>query len=286
MGVKDLVGLFEPPATEIQAPNPPATPSERPRSNTLATVASGSNRRVILAGHARFIRHQTRQSIHPDNVEAPEGLAALPMYEFIASSDHLEPEGDQSITDVTVVDDILRSVHDTTLPSSTTDNVQTKSSLIHRHPSSHEPDAPDTQSLLNHTYPPDVNTVIASPSSAGRIHTVRPAIGRVRARVSSTHSPVPAVTVFSRKAAALFLPKLDDYLATLPPPRFSSLISRGTSKDKEMGIFAPMDRLVSLGKTLEDLETNSTILPFWKNRKTLLGGLVNLFLGIMVCQMF
>jgi hypothetical protein len=206
----------------------------------------------------------------------------------MASSDH--SEGDHSLEcTADVVDDILCSVHDSTLLSSTTgDNVQTKSSLIHRHPSSHEPDAPesDTQSLLsnmNHTYPPDV---VASSSSVGHMHTVRPAIGRVRARVSFAHSPIPAVTVFSRKAATLFLPKLDDYLATLPPPRFSSFGSRGKSKNKDIGIFAPMDRLVSLGKTLEDLETNSTILPFWKNRKTLLGGLVNLFLGIMVCQMF
>jgi hypothetical protein len=45
-----------------------------------------------------------------------------------------------------------------------------------------------------------------------------------------------------------------------------------------------MDRLVSLGRTLEDLETNSDVPPWWRNRKTLLGGLGNFFLGIMVCQ--
>jgi hypothetical protein len=92
--------------------------------------------------------------------------------------------------------------------------------------------------------------------------------------------------VFSRKAAPLFLPKLDDYLAALPPPRFIPLPSNDKDKDMDVGIFRPMDRLVSSGKTLEDLETNTGIPPFWKNRQTILGGLVNIFLGIMVRQIF
>jgi hypothetical protein len=47
-----------------------------------------------------------------------------------------------------------------------------------------------------------------------------------------------------------------------------------------------MDRLKSSERTLEDLESNSAITPAWRNRKTILGGLVNLLLGIMVRQMF
>jgi hypothetical protein len=130
MSIRIRMGVFEPPATEIEASNRPASPSERPRSNTPATVASGSN--GLPPGRARFIQHQTRQSVHPDNDEAPEGLPYLPRNEFMASSDH--SEGDHSLEcTADVVDDILRSVHNSTLLSSTGDNVQTKSSLIHRH---------------------------------------------------------------------------------------------------------------------------------------------------------
>lgn len=282
MGVKDLVGLFEPPVTAYGTTTRSESQSESPRSSAAVTA-------TVHPTPARFIRHQTRQSVRPSNGNVPEGLPSTPINDFMTSNDH--PEDDRFLEyTADVTDEVLHSVNTSHLLSSTGDNVQARTSLIRRHPSSHEPDASDsyTQSLLskvNYAYPPDDNTVVASSSSVGHQYTILPVTERVRTR-SSPHSPIPAVIVFSRKAATLFLPELDDYLTALPPPRFPPLPSRSTPKDKDVRIFPPMDRLVSLGRTLEDLETNSVIRPFWRNRKTLLGGLVNLFLGIMVRQMF
>ena len=93
----------------------------------------------------------------------------------------------------------------------------------------------------------------------------------------STHNslPVPATAVFARNAPRLHLPKLDKYIAALEPPPFLQKGSRWT-KDK---MFPPMERLVTLGRSIEDLETNSAVPPFWRDRSTLLGSAVNAVLG-------
>lgn len=91
------------------------------------------------------------------------------------------------------------------------------------------------------------------------------------------HSPVPATVVFSRHAAPLYLPKLDNYLASLSSPSFPSLNRAGI----EPVMFPPMDKLVASGKSVEDLENNSKVTPAWRNRKSILGSAVNLMLGFM-----
>ncbi|THV07730.1 hypothetical protein K435DRAFT_772567 [Dendrothele bispora CBS 962.96] len=95
-------------------------------------------------------------------------------------------------------------------------------------------------------------------------------------RTSGPHKPVPAILLFARNASPLYLPKLDAYLSTIPKPKFIG--DRGTSKNPRM--FAPMDRLAASGRSLEDLETNSEVPPFWRNRKTLLGSAVGAVIGI------
>ena len=214
----------------------------------------------------------------PSNVENPtDGLPFTPDDDFTKSNDHSYDDNPLELTT-----DVADELPPRTLLSSIGDPLQAKSSLIRRHPSGHEPDAPDSdmQSLLSqvdHIYPPAI--VASSSSSVDHEHSVIPP---ERSKTFSSHTPVPAVTVFSRKAAPLFLPKLDNYLAALPPPSFHLLPSRGTKKHKDVGIFPPMDRLVASGRTLSDLETNSTITPPWRRGQTVLGGLRNLFLGIMV----
>ncbi|TRM60170.1 hypothetical protein BD626DRAFT_408024 [Schizophyllum amplum] len=90
----------------------------------------------------------------------------------------------------------------------------------------------------------------------------------------SPHTPVPASILFSQDAAPLYLPKLDQHLSTLHPPTFVNM------KGKQDAMFPPMDKLAASEKSLEDLETNATVAPIWRNRTTLLGGAVNIVVGL------
>ncbi|TFK57131.1 hypothetical protein OE88DRAFT_1620976 [Heliocybe sulcata] len=99
---------------------------------------------------------------------------------------------------------------------------------------------------------------------------------------TSTHSPVPASTVFARNAPPLYLPELDDYLSSLPKPSFTPIPSaRSKLQQREVPMFPPMDLLASSGKSLEDLEDNSTVPSFWRDRSSILSSLVNWVLDLM-----
>lgn len=93
---------------------------------------------------------------------------------------------------------------------------------------------------------------------------------------STPHTPIPATVVFARNAPSLSLPKLDEYLSKLIPPSFA----HATAKEPTM--FPPMDQLAKSGSTIEDLEYNLKIAPWYRNRNTLLGSAVNAVLGITV----
>lgn len=78
------------------------------------------------------------------------------------------------------------------------------------------------------------------------------------------HRPVPAPTLFGRNAAPLHLPKLDKYLSSLPAPGFTKW--KGKGKETNVPMFPPMEQLAASGRTIDDLEHNSTIPPGWQNR--------------------
>jgi hypothetical protein len=88
------------------------------------------------------------------------------------------------------------------------------------------------------------------------------------------HVPVPATVLFARDAAPLHLPKLDKYLSSISPPRFS----------QQKGPFPPMGNLAKLGMSLDDLVNNRTQIPAWRNRNSILGSAANIILGLMVCS--
>ncbi|THH34000.1 hypothetical protein EUX98_g138 [Antrodiella citrinella] len=88
-----------------------------------------------------------------------------------------------------------------------------------------------------------------------------------------THTPIPASVIFSRSAAPLYLSHLDNFIATLPAPSFPILEKKGA-------MFPPMDRLAATGKTLEDLENNNQVAPYWRNRTSIFGTLTGWVLGI------
>ncbi|KAJ7596992.1 hypothetical protein C8J56DRAFT_918855 [Mycena floridula] len=109
----------------------------------------------------------------------------------------------------------------------------------------------DTETLLSHSkYPP---------------HNTQP------------HIPIPATRIFARHSERLYLPKLDDYLARITVPKFYQEAGKG----KESVMFPPMDKLALTGQSLEELERNSKVLPAWRNRTTLLGVVVNAFIGLL-----
>jgi peptide subunit release factor RF-3 len=47
-------------------------------------------------------------------------------------------------------------------------------------------------------------------------------------------------------------------------------------------MFSPMERLKEAGKSLSDLEHNGAVQPPWRNRKSILGAVVNIALAITV----
>lgn len=126
-----------------------------------------------------------------------------------------------------------------------------------------------------------MSTLVASTSAV--VSKTSPAASRSphrRVPRSGSHKPVPASAVFSRAAPPLYLPELDEYLSSLPKASFTSIpAALGKGKGKKIPMFPPMDLLAASGKTLEDLEDNSRVLPGWRDRSTILSTVVNLVLG-------
>lgn len=91
-----------------------------------------------------------------------------------------------------------------------------------------------------------------------------------------SHKPVAATVVFSRNAFPLSLPKLDRYLSSLPPPFL------GDENEATGAMFPPLDQLANTGRSLDDLESNSTIAPTWRNQTSILNSLTNLFISLLV----
>ena len=81
---------------------------------------------------------------------------------------------------------------------------------------------------------------------------------------AAVHRPVPALTLFGRNVAPLYLPKLDKYLSSLPAPDFTKW--KGKGKEKDVPMFPPMEQLAASKRTIDDLEHNSTIAPAWQDR--------------------
>ena len=103
---------------------------------------------------------------------------------------------------------------------------------------------------------------------------------------SIPHVPVAAKTVFSRGSAPLSLPALDNYLSSIPAPTFSSFPTGHplSTQDKpaEGGLSPPMDLLSATGHTIEELEKNSVVRPWWRNRGIFFNAFMNVMIGLMV----
>ncbi|KAF5312519.1 hypothetical protein D9619_003561 [Psilocybe cf. subviscida] len=96
-----------------------------------------------------------------------------------------------------------------------------------------------------------------------------------RRSTQQAHQPIPAPVIFSRNALPLSLPNLDCYLSSLPAPIL------GDGCDDSSPMFPPLDALAKSVRSLDDLETNSTVAPVWRNRSTILGGTINILIAFL-----
>lgn len=193
---------------------------------------------------ARFIRHPPRNGTSKPVLSDPSAPATTNST-TITNNDH------HDLTTFDITDSIPRSG---TFSNSSEDagdgaeNLESQSLLLlEKHSSSH--------------------SISPKPSISSTSTLVGP----------SSHNPIPATQVFARNTLPLHLPKLDAYLASLPKPPFS-----GEKTYPKPRMFPPMDKLANSNQSLEDMEMNSKIPPFWRNRKTLLGAAVSLFMGLTV----
>lgn len=100
------------------------------------------------------------------------------------------------------------------------------------------------------------------------------------------HTPIAAKTIFSRGAAPLSLPALDNYLSQAPQPNFTpfpTTQSPGSKgKPPQPSVFPPLDLLQAPKKTLNDLENNATVPSWFQDRGAIFSSLLSVSLGIMV----
>jgi len=271
MAVKDLIGLFD-------SPPHSAAGRGRHRSSEVGTTDGGQIEASLPPPTpARFIKHTNLKDERP----VPNKSRTMPVNsQTIFTTDmpsHDNANDNEESSEITL--DVTEEAHnylDTSFPMS--DHL----SAVNQQPVVSEDTemgqvAEEQLHLLAknpHRYPPQT-------PRKGSLSSTSTLVPRSRNRL--THKPVPAITLFARKAAPLYLPKLDDYLASLEAPRFTPLSGKGKEKEteREPQIFPPMDRLGALGQTIEELEANSPF-PSWKNRGTILGGVVNVFLGLTV----
>lgn len=129
---------------------------------------------------------------------------------------------------------------------------------------------PEQESLARLVYPANLASHMASPSEVKGLYSTL--------YTSPLHTPVPAQTIFARNACALSLPKLDEYLASLSPPDFPPVIC-----DSSKTMFLPMEQLAKAKLSLDDLENNSTVASFWRDRNFIFGRFLSYLLAILVC---
>ena len=127
------------------------------------------------------------------------------------------------------------------------------------------------QSDFTREDPPSAHSITAF-DFASNSTTIPQELGHAH-HIHSPHAPVPAVVLFARAAAPLHLPKLDEYLSMVIPPEF---------KEPPDTMFPPMDKLAELGRTLDDMEHNATVIPSWRNRKSILNGTFTILIGLLV----
>lgn len=257
MAVKELIDLYESSPTS----SPRRTRSTNPSSTSIAT---------LVPTPARFLVR---------NGPITQGNASSSTSSTVTSG---EPSASKPAEDAQVQEEDVTTLANR--PSFPRNHTAARPSAIHF------AEVDEKEKLLQHTYPPDAQHPYRN--NRPRIISTNTSTTAGHGSFSSTrsHIPIPATTIFARGAAPLHLPKLDNYIASLPKPEFLEN-DRGKGKDKDESkketsggpaMFPPMERLAKSGLSLDDLEANNVKLPFWKNRKSILGSSLNVVIGFLV----
>jgi len=273
MAVKDLINLYE---------SPPIS-NARNRGRATSTEPSSSTTATLLPTPARFIHHPRTTMVHDDPLMGTGSTVPN------SSGDGMKVEDTEE----------LKQVREEDVTIATTVLSPKDRPTAIRHSTIQFTNVEESQRLIQHTYPPQLRN--PKYPDRPRLYSVTTSTSNGTFSSTLSHVPVPITTVFSRNAAPLHLPKLDEYLSSLPPPEFLEGESKGketTSSTHKKGVnptqdgfagqptipgmFPPMDRLKTLGLSLDDLEVNSVQPPFWKDRKSILWTLFNLVIGFLV----
>lgn len=144
---------------------------------------------------------------------------------------------------------------------------------LHLKQRQNENDPESIKSLFQHSYPPST-----SDSSRSGIALKSPVSYSHYPRHHSNHNPIAATVLFDRNAHPLSLPKLDQYLASVKPPPFST-----KHVDTKGIMFPPLDRLEKTGLSLDDLVSNTKIPPIWRDRTSILWKATSFMVDLLVC---
>jgi len=265
MAVKDFVHLYE--------SSSPPTPKSRIGTGSMPTIGEQSSGSL----------HADDKSLDGNLAPRPARFIKRPESTLVGHSRASRPPSVHSTPSTTSATLSTTSRPQDTLPKAGVPQKPSKSLRSHHPRFSHAhftrqsglgklDTSEDQESLVKHMYPPQ------SPwSDSGNGVTLQsPNSYSQYPRHHSHHKPIPAPVVFSRNAYPLSLPKLDEHLASLTPPVI--LIKDGGTGD----MFPPLDRLEKIGLSVDDLETNVTVPPAWRNRTSILGTALNAIIGFLV----
>jgi hypothetical protein len=300
MGVKDLVERYNSAPTPTSSASSPPSPSRSSRQHPRASLpldgfqtlplSLGSANSDMNTRPARFIKHPLLQADSPRVTTVHDSQTNI----HGLSHDNAPTSSTRAISETPVI-----SAATPELPKNASSGM--RNWLTSVEDAKADPDnAFECESLLSTSEDSDHQGVVFSvksqpleysagsstaafaPSSPPRTSTST----LVPPRHQLSHAPIPLTTLIAYNAAPLHLPKLDQHISSLPPPSFAHVSSGLSGKPGSTTMFPPMQQLVDTGKTIEDLETNSILPPWYKNRRGMLGSIVNGALGLTVRYRF
>ncbi|KAH9936996.1 uncharacterized protein B0H18DRAFT_925256 [Fomitopsis serialis] len=302
MAVQDLVELFEPqPSSTRKRPSSSRLQVDPVQHLDVPQGSAGSSEGHLTGTDASpappsFLAHPLLRRREPSQAEDDGEDAALLAHaqapgerqdDALTSSSHSQYGYDYSVD---VTDGLPmasgRSYTTSRVPFANTKVVPEaiQMSSLQRHDNVNDglprdSPRPSTSSGLR-TGAPSSSTTAMSRLQRLSVSSTTTAVGRVQLGPHTPNTPIPLATVFSRKAPALYLPKLDDYIASLPAPSYVAIEQSKKGKAPTMAMFPPMQALADTKKTLADLEHNATVAPGWRNCDSIFSTLLSLTIGI------
>ncbi|EMD42109.1 hypothetical protein CERSUDRAFT_110652 [Gelatoporia subvermispora B] len=299
MAVRELVGRYE---SKSEVPSPSTTNKERKEEDALLHPESSS----IPTPHARLHVHPLLRRREPsghDDIDDIDGLPAATVSDFLTRESHGRERAKQGVNEESADVADERSAASTGFATSTTAQSSWRPSWERGNGTYHENAVSDaSQAIELHPLLPVASSSTSQPLSSKRLnfdsypgssnsHDTLPLSANTSLRASTAtlvpasghlgpHTPIAANTIFSRKAAPLSIPRLDNYIASLPAPSFPTIEGKGKGKATSADMLPPMDQLAASCKSLTDLEHNATVAPFFRNRDTILSSLVSIAVGV------